>query len=115
MAKTFAARRVNPRFAFCADAEMDLPDGTSLAGQVFELSVRGCFIDSIKAIPVGTELRLRIWNGMSACEVPAKVIYMQPGDGMAVFGMGVVFENMAAEQQLAIESWIRERIEGTAN
>jgi hypothetical protein len=108
MAKAnFAVKRTCPRFPFSADAEVTLRDGTFVAAQVLELSARGCYIDALEPIPVGTELHLRIHNGVSVCQVPAKVIYMQPGYGMAMFGMGVAFENKAAEHQPEIESWLR--------
>jgi hypothetical protein len=106
--KSYATPRANPRFPFSAEAEATLQDGTSVDAQVFELSVRGCYIDTVKPIPVGTELQLRISNGMSMCELPARVIYMHPGYGMGVFGMGVVFEDLPPEQRLALEAWLRD-------
>jgi hypothetical protein len=36
-----------------------------------------------------------------------KVIYLHSGGGFGIFGMGVVFEEMGAEQQAAIEAWLR--------
>ena len=105
---TFPIKRSNPRFLFSADAEVTLTDGSTLAAQVFELSSRGCYIDTIKALPVGTTLSLRICHGMTDCEIPAKIIYMQPGFGMGVYGMGVAFEAVAEQQSQTIESWVRE-------
>ena len=102
------ARRVNPRFAFFAEAEATLRDGTSVPAQVSELSSRGCYIDTLQPIPIGTEVYLRISDGMQSCEVPGKVIYMHSGYGMGIFGMGVVFGNAAAEQLSAINSWLRD-------
>ena len=104
----FAVRRGNPRFIFSAEAEAILGDGTSIPAQVFELSSHGCYIDALDAIPVGAELYLRICNGLSTCELPAKVIYIHSGYGTGLFGMGIVFGDMAAEQRSEIESWLRE-------
>ena len=105
---SFAVRRANPRFAFFADAEATLRDGTLVPAQVSELSSRGCYIDTLEPIPIGTELRLRISDGLSSCELPGKVIYMHSGYGMGIFGMGVVFGNAAAEQMSAVNSWLRD-------
>lgn len=105
---SFAVRRVNPRFAFFAEAEATLLDGTSVSAQVSELSARGCYIDALLPIPVGTEVHLRISDGMKSCEVPGKVIYMHSGYGMGIFGMGVVFGNAAAGELSAINSWLRD-------
>jgi hypothetical protein len=104
----FTVRRANPRFSFSAEAEATLGDGTSVDAQLFELSARGCYIDTVKPIPVGTELQLRISNGMSMCELHGKVIYTHPGYGMGVCGMGVVFDEMGESQRLAIETWLRD-------
>ena len=105
---SFAVRRVNPRYAFFAEAEATLRDGTSVPAQVSELSSRGCYIDTLQPIPVGTEVSLRISDGMKTCEVPGKVIYIHSGYGMGIFGLGVVFGNVAAEQLAAVNSWLRD-------
>ena len=102
------SRRVNPRYTFFADAEATLPDGTLVLGQLSELSSRGCYIDTLEPIPVGTELRLHICDGMSTCDLAGKVIYMHSGNGMGIFGMGVVFGKMGDEQHVAIDTWLRE-------
>src|SRR5437868_1709807 len=103
----FTVRRANPRFSFFADAEVTLLDGTWVRGQLSELSSRGCYIDTLEPIPIRTKLRLRISDGMSTCEVHGKVIYMHSGGGFGIFGMGVLFEEMGAEQRSAIEAWLR--------
>jgi hypothetical protein len=104
----FAVKRTCPRFPFSADADVTLRDGTSVAAQVLELSARGCYIDALEPIPVGTELHLCIHNGVNMCQLPAKVIYMQPGYSMGIFGMGVAFKDIAAEHRTEIESWLRD-------
>jgi hypothetical protein len=105
---SFAVKRVNPRFAFFAEAEVTMRDGTSVPAQLSELSSRGCYIDTLEPIPVGTELRLHICDGMSTCDLAGKVIYMHSGNGMGIFGMGVVFGKMGDEQHVAIDTWLRE-------
>jgi hypothetical protein len=104
---TYAVRRANPRFSFFADAEVTLRDGTGVLAQVAELSSRGCYIDTLEPIPSHTKLRLRICDGTSTCELRGKVIYVHSGGGFGIFGMGVVFDEMGAEQQSAIEGWLR--------
>src|SRR5207247_11421833 len=101
-------RRFYPRFSCVAHAEVTLLDGTWVRGQLSELSSRGCYIDTLEAIPIRTRLRLCIRDGMSTCEVRGKVIYVHSGGGFGIFGMGVLFEEMDAEQHSAIEKWLRE-------
>jgi hypothetical protein len=103
----YAVRRANPRFSFFADAEVTLRDGTGVRAQLAELSSRGCYIDTLEPIPVRTKLRLRICDGMSTCELHGKVLYMHSGGGFGIFGMGVLFEEMGAEQHSAIDAWLR--------
>ena len=103
----YTTRRVNPRFSFFADAEVTLLDGTWVRGQLSELSSRGCYIDTLEAIPIRARLRLCIRDGMSTCEVHVKVIYVHSGGGFGIFGMGVLFEEMDSEQRSAIDAWLR--------
>lgn len=103
----YAVRRANPRFPFFADADITLCDGSGVRAQVAELSSRGCYIDTLEPIPPRTQLRVRICDGMRACELHGKVIYMHSGGGFGIFGMGVVFEHIGAEQQSTIEAWLR--------
>jgi hypothetical protein len=104
----FLAKRAHPRFTFSADAEATLKDGTTIPAQLFELSSHGCYIDTIQPIVVGSELKLRIENGLTFCELPAKVIYAHSGYGMGVFGMGVAFGELSTEQRAEIDAWISE-------
>jgi hypothetical protein len=104
----FAVRRTNPRFSFFAGAEVTLGDGTSLRAQLAELSARGCYIDTLEPIPTRTKLHLRICDGISTCELSGKVIYLHSGGGFGIFGMGVLFEEMGAEQHSSIDLWLRE-------
>jgi hypothetical protein len=80
----FAIKRTNPRFTFFADAKVTLRDGTLVYGQLSELSSRGCYIDTLAPIPVHS------------------------GSGLGIFGMGVLFGEMAVEQHSAIDAWLCE-------
>ena len=102
----YTVRRTNPRFSFFADAEVTVRDGTPFLAQLAELSSRGCYIDTLEPIPVRTKLHLRICDGMSTCELRGKVIYTHSGGGFGIFGMGVLFEEMGAEQHSAIDAWL---------
>ena len=69
---------------------------------------RGCYIGTLEPIPTGTELRLSINDGVTTCELPGKVIYTHSGGGLGIFGMGVVFGEMSAEQHSALDAWLRD-------
>ena len=62
----------------------------------------------LKPVPIGTEFRLRIWEGIRACELQGTVLYLHSGNTLGIFGMGVLFGNMAAEQRSVIDAWLHE-------
>lgn len=105
---SFATRRTNPRFSFFADAEMTLSDGKLVLGQLTELSALGCYVDTLAPIPIDTELTMRISDGMSSCEVHGTVIYMHSGSGLGIFGIGLAFSQITADQRATIDMWLRE-------
>ena len=101
-------RRASPRVPFFADADVILRDGTCIPAQLDELSVCGCYITTIEAVPLHTKLRLRIEYDGGTSEVDGKVVYMQSGGGLGLFGAGVSFENVSVKQQAAINAWLTE-------
>ena len=104
----FAIKRAHPRFKLFADAEATLRSGTSIHGQLTELSSGGCYIHTLEPIAIGTPFRLRLCDGTRSCELGGKVIYMHYGNGFGIFGIGVRFESMAADQRSALDAWLRE-------
>jgi len=97
---TYAVRRTTPRFTFIAEAEVL---GAGIRSRVSELSVRGCYIDTLNPLPKGTDVRIRISYGCSTCEFPVKVIYTHAG-----FGMGVVFDDLTPEEAATLSVWLDE-------
>jgi hypothetical protein len=70
------------------------------------LSSRGCYIGTLVPIPVGTEFRLRIWDGIKTCELQGKVMYLHSSSGLGIFGMGVLLGKMAAEERSIVNAWL---------
>jgi hypothetical protein len=103
----FAKKRQNPRFPFAAEAEITLSDGSWLPAQLCELSSRGCYVDTLEPLPVGTQFLLSICDGLNTCELPGKVIYEHTGGGLGITGMGVVFGEMQDQQHSTIDFWIQ--------
>jgi len=101
-------KRADRRFSFFADAEVTLCDGTSVPTQVAELSSRGCYIGTLLPIPVGTEIRLHISDGIRTCELQGKVVYLHSSSGLGIFGMGVQLENIATQQRSVIDAWLHD-------
>jgi hypothetical protein len=70
--KAFTKKRVGPRFSFLVDAEIVLGDGTSIPTQLDEVSLRGCYLDTLEPIPVGTRFLLKIGKGRKALKSKEK-------------------------------------------
>jgi hypothetical protein len=104
----FAEKRANRRFSFFADAEITLTDGTSVASQLAELSSRGCYIGTLVPIPVGTEFRLSISDGIRTCELLGKVVYLHSSNGLGIFGIGVQLEKTAPEEHSVVDAWLHD-------
>ena len=96
----YIVARTTPRFTFIAEAEIV---GLKVCARVSELSVGGCYIDSINPLPRGTDVRFRIRYGCSTCEFSGTVIYTHAG-----FGMGVAFGELTAEQRSTLDVWLDE-------
>jgi hypothetical protein len=106
--KPFTKKRAGPRFSFLTDAEIVLRDGTLVPAQLDEVSLRGCYLDTLEPIPVGTKFLLKIGEGKKAFELQGKVIYTHSGSGLGIFGQGVVFTDLSALARSAISSWLRQ-------
>jgi hypothetical protein len=104
----FIEKRRDQRFYFFADAEVTLGDGTFVPAQLAELSSRGCYIGTFLPIPVGTECRILISDGMTTCEIGATIIYLHSSSGLGIFGMGLQFEKSDGDDCKAMEAWLQE-------
>ena len=106
---SFSVKRGNPRFKLFADAEATLRDGTSILGQLTELSSGGCYIHTIEPMAIGTPFQLRICDGIRSCELRGRAVYVHhSGHGVSIFGIGVRFDSMAADQRSRLDAWLRE-------
>lgn len=95
-------RRRGPRLPFIASAEVvDAQSGTKMNVRVSELSLHGCYLDTINSLPIGSRITLRIVTDTETFEAPAAVIYAQPN-----FGMGVAFVEMKRESLAILQKWL---------
>jgi len=85
-----AERRLKKRHAFSATAEItELTSGACLKSRAADLSMQGCYLDSLNPFAVGTRIRVRInWEG-AELTCAAVVRDSQPGLGMGVFFAGL--------------------------
>ena|SRR5207302_4818467 len=97
-------RRRFQRFPFNADAELvEVQSGTRIKGRVSDLSLGGCYVDTLSPFLVSTAVHIRITRGAQSFEAQAKVTNMKFG-----VGMGLVFVAAQAEQKQVLGNWIVE-------
>jgi hypothetical protein len=101
---SFRERRSVPRFSLIASAEIIEPaSGVHISGRISEISQKGCYLDVLNVLPVGTRLRLNISRDQGAFSTEAKIIYVQEG-----MGMGILFLNVAPDQLKVLDTWLAE-------
>jgi hypothetical protein len=93
-----------PRYTFVATAEItDSLSAIKLSGRVAEISRKGCYVDILNALPVGTLLDLRISREEGTFVTKGKIVYVQER-----IGMGVVFLDPPGDQLQILDSWLAE-------
>lgn len=94
--------RSAPRLPFLTEAEvMELPAGTWLKTRLSDLSLSGCYVDTLHPLPEGARVRLKIVRSSVILEVLATVANSQPR-----LGMGVSFAPLSLEQKSILENWL---------
>lgn len=97
-------RRSVPRYGLIAQAEIVEPaSGTSIAGRVSEISLKGCYVDLLNTLPVQTLVEVRVTRDQGKFTSRGRVIYAQEG-----MGMGIAFADMAPDQLRILQAWIEE-------
>ena len=97
-------RRLFQRFPFNADAEVLEPQSaTKISGRVTDLSLGGCYVDTLSPFSASTAVQIRIIRGSHAFEAQAKVTNLTVG-----LGMGLAFVAAQAEQKRILGTWIVE-------
>jgi PilZ domain len=95
-------RRAVPRYDFIATAELRDPvNEIQLSGRVTEISRKGCYVDILNTLPVGTALSLEVSHDQGRFVAKGTIIYAHPG-----LGMGVAFLDPTEEQLMLLDSWL---------
>jgi hypothetical protein len=95
-------RRRTQRQPFIATTEIiDVRTGGHIWVRTADLSMSGCYIDTLNPFPLGTILRLQIQKENATSGFCAKVISCHPGSGM-----GLVFEGITPTQRATLVKWL---------
>ena len=97
-------RRVATRSPFIAPVELiDMRTGSLIEARISDLSLRGCYIDTLNPLPQGAAVRLQIRRNEEVFDALAHVSSAHPGSGM-----GLVFNDITLAQSAVIRSWLGE-------
>jgi hypothetical protein len=98
-------RRLRVPFTASAEIALETSPAASVAAQVTELSLYGCYIATPAPFAVQTLLRVKIFSGGEYFESKATVIYSQPAQGM-----GVAFREIKPHFLATLKQWIVEAL-----
>lgn len=95
-------RRSVRRLPFVALAELTgVGSNQRVSAQTTQLSSTGCYLGAANPFPEGARIRIRLVHGGETFQSAARVLHVH-----AEFGMGVIFEDVQAEQQRVLDSWL---------
>lgn len=100
-------RRHEPRYAFIASAEfLEENSGSRMDSRISDLSLSGCYVDTVNPLPGGTIVQLRIFTETHSFEAPATVVYAHTH-----LGMGMKFRDVQANNEEVLRLWLPEATE----
>src|SRR5260370_29431399 len=93
------------RYSFHASIELtDLQSETQTKEQTSDLSLFGCHVDTLKPLPAGTKVRIKISHRSENFDATGKVVFTRQKEGM-----GILFTKIELNDQLVLDKWIAER------
>jgi hypothetical protein len=95
-------RRRTPRYPFTGSVEMR--QGTSedrITAKVRELSLNGCYVETVSPYPVGTGLGVKVFTATEFFEAQASVIFVDENQGM-----GLMFRETKPYYIAVLRKWL---------
>jgi len=100
----YREKRSVPRYSLIASVEIVEPvSDVHISGRISEVSRKGCYLDILNTLPVGTKIRLTVTRDQGTFTTLGRIIYVQEG-----MGMGVAFLETAADQMTVLDAWLAE-------
>ncbi len=97
-------RRDARRHAFVAPAVVvDAQTGARISARTTDLSLRGCYVDTLNPFPVGTTVQVRIHKNNETLDAQASTASSHKGSGM-----GLLFGEMTPQQRSMLAGWLDE-------
>ena len=97
-------RRCGARSPFIAPVELvEMRSGSRFQARTSDLSLQGCYVDTLNPLPVGSAVRVQIQRAGLILDVLANVSSRHVGSGM-----GLVFGEITGAQRGVLENWLGE-------
>jgi hypothetical protein len=98
----FAQKRSVPRYRFASRVTVLEPiSGLEFAGRTSDISLKGCFVESVDQFPLNSIVQVRIEAASEAFETWGRVAHVH-----RALGTGVSFPQIAPDQQLILHTWV---------
>ena len=95
-------QRRTPRYTFIASAELiEQKTEVRIATRISELSLHGCYVDTLNPLPKGTSVYVKIFTEEYFFETPAIVVYCH-----AHLGMGLAFHDVKPHFVNVLQNWV---------
>ena len=89
---------------FVAPIDMvEMRTGSRIRARTSDLSLQGCYVDTLNPLPVGAAVRLQIHRAGLILDVLANVSSRHAGSGM-----GLEFGDITGAQRAVLENWLNE-------
>jgi PilZ domain len=100
----FGQKRAVPRYPFSALATISEPIiRTQHSGLISDISLKGCFVESIDQLAYGTVIVIRLERSGQPFQSWGRIAHVHAGHGT-----GIVFFETSSDQQIILEGWIVE-------
>ena len=98
-------RRVARRNTLVASVEAEeLTNGMSLSARTSDVSVHGCYLDTLNPFSPGARIRVHLTKGNEIFHSLAVVVYVHEG-----LGMGVAFTEISPTAREMIQRWMADQ------
>jgi len=100
----FGQKRAVPRYPFSALATISEPIiRTQHSGQISDISLKGCFVESIDQLAYGTVIVIHLERSGQPFQCWGRIAHVHVGHGT-----GIAFFETSPDQQIILEGWITE-------
>jgi len=98
----------SPRYPFIAIAEIIHPEsGGILGSRVTKISLHGCFVETPKTLPVGSDVVIKIFAESESFAATAKVVYANSNSGV-----GLAFREVPEKSAALLRQWLLKASDG---